>query len=677
MRLVALALLLLALPAVAGEADDSCLKCHADRDALAKARQDPSRPIEPLLVDGPLFGRSVHAARGCTECHDGFDKHPHPKKAETVSCKDCHEEEAKALGKSVHGKAPEGKRAPECNDCHGTHDVLKASDPAARLYPLNVFRACGSCHFEHDPSNLDRDALLKEKYVGDEHGHGLVASGLVVSATCVACHGGHDIAPKDAPESRVAPRHVDQVCGKCHVGAYMDYRRSIHYAKFKDERQDGPRAAPTCTDCHTPHHIRRADDDFRIASVKSCSKCHTQRSATYGQTYHGKVARFGAGNGSGTRLVATCEACHGNHAILPASDPASKIHPDRIVATCGQCHKDAHREFTTYLVHADPRDGERYPKVHFVYVVMTGLLIGTLILGGFHAVLWLVRSLAAGEWRRHAHAQGGRHVRRWRRRYVTFHIWMMTSVLVLASTGLPLHYSDRPWARAVMGFLGGPGVAGTIHRIAAVGLTLLFIVFLGDLARRILWKREKGLLAAENTMLPRWKDVQDLWGNLRWFLFLAPRPRYDRWTYWEKFDFWAAFWGLFVIGVSGLMLWFPVQATRIVPGWFLNAAIVVHGIEALLDIAFIFTVHVFHANLRPDKFPMDTMFWTGRMPEAEFLNDRPLEYERLREAGKLEAAYAAEPARRTRAVAYVIGTAALLVGFFFVAAMVVALLDGA
>jgi cytochrome b subunit of formate dehydrogenase len=177
-------------------------------------------------------------------------------------------------------------------------------------------------------------------------------------------------------------------------------------------------------------------------------------------------------------------------------------------------------------------------------------------------------------------------------------------------------------------------------------------------------------------MLPRWKDFQDLWGNLRWFLFLAPRPKYDRWTYWEKFDFWAAFWGLFVIGISGLMLWFPVQATRIVPGWFINAAVVVHGIEALLDIAFIFTVHVFHANLRPDKFPIDTMFLTGRMPESEFRHDRPLEYERLRDAGKLEEIYAAEPARRSRIAAYVIGTIALLVGFFFVAAMIVAVIDG-
>jgi cytochrome b subunit of formate dehydrogenase len=670
------ALLLCLLPAGAGEGDEACLKCHADRAALEKAREDPSRPVDRLLVDRDRFGRSVHASRGCAECHDGFDKFPHPKKAETVSCSDCHDDQATALAKSVHGKVAEGKRAPKCADCHGVHDVFKATDPDSRLYPLKVYLVCGSCHFGNDPTGLDKNALLKEKYLGDEHGYGLVRAGLVVAATCVSCHGGHDIAPKDAPSSRVAPQHIDQVCGKCHVGAYLDYRKSIHYAKFKEEPEGAPRSAPTCTNCHTPHHIHRADDDFRLQSVKACSNCHPQRSATYRQTYHGKVARLGAPLGYGGNRIATCEACHGNHAILPRSDPASKINPANIVSTCGQCHEGAHAEFATYLVHADPRDGEHYPKVHLVYAVMNGLLISVLILGVLHALLWLIRSLAAGEWRHPPHDPAGRTVRRWRRRYVTFHIWMMTSVLVLASTGLPLHYSDRPWSHVVMGLLGGPAVAGAIHRMAAIALTLLFVVFVGDLARRVFWQREKGLLAAENTMLPRWKDVQDVWGNIRWFLFLAPRPRYDRWTYWEKFDFWAAFWGLFVIGLSGLMLWFPVEATRFVPGWFLNAAVVVHGIEALLDIAFIFTVHVFHANLRPDKFPIDTMFLTGRMPEAEFRHDRPLEYERLRDAGQLEAIYAAAPRDRTRMAAYVIGTIALLVGFFFVTAMIVAVFAG-
>jgi len=270
--------------------------------------------------------------------------------------------------------------------------------------------------------------------------------------------------------------------------------------------------------------------------------------------------------------------------------------------------------------------------------------------------------------------KGARWVRRWPPAYVIYHMVMMSTVLVLSTTGLPIHFADKEWSRKLMSLFGGPVVTGYVHRFAAVVLGLLFLVYLVHLAGRMA-KREKGLFKGPSTMLPRWKDLQDFWGNVRWFLFLAPRPKYDRWTYWEKFDFWAAFWGLFVIGISGLMLWFPIWWTRIVPGWFINAATVIHGIEALLDIAFIFTVHVFHANLRPDKFPMDTMFLTGRIPEAEFRHERPLEYERAVAEGRLDALYTTKPARRTRITAYVIGACALAVGFFFVAMMAIAVIQ--
>ena len=121
------------------------------------------------------------------------------------------------------------------------------------------------------------------------------------------------------------------------------------------------------------------------------------------------------------------------------------------------------------------------------------------------------------------------------------------------------------------------------------------------------------------------------------------------------------------------MLWFPVEATKFLPGWFVNAAVIVHGIEALLDIAFIFTVHIFHANLRPDKFPMDTMFLSGRISEKEFAHERPEEYDRAVRERAVEAMMARTPPRGLRILAYVIGSAALFVGFFFVVAMIVAL----
>lgn len=116
----------------------------------------------------------------------------------------------------------------------------------------------------------------------------------------------------------------------------------------------------------------------------------------------------------------------------------------------------------------------------------------------------------------------------------------------------------------------------------------------------------------------------------------GPRPSYGRWTYWEKFDYFAVFWGVAVIGLSGLLLWFPTFFTRVIPGWLLNVATIVHSDEALLAVGFIFTVHFFNTHFRPEKFPMDTVIFTGGIPLDEFKQDRPREYEELVASGELE-----------------------------------------
>src|SRR6185369_13156212 len=138
--------------------------------------------------------------------------------------------------------------------------------------------------------------------------------------------------------------------------------------------------------------------------------------------------------------------------------------------------------------------------------------------------------------------------------------------------------------------------------------------------------------------------------SLLWFLGRGPRPDYGRWTYWEKFDYFAVFWGVTIIGATGLLLWFPEVFTHVVPGWFLNVATVVHSDEALLAVGFIFTIHFFNTHFRPEKFPMDTVIFTGTIPLEEFKQDRPAEYEELAESGELEARLEPTPdAREVRA----------------------------
>jgi len=132
------------------------------------------------------------------------------------------------------------------------------------------------------------------------------------------------------------------------------------------------------------------------------------------------------------------------------------------------------------------------------------------------------------------------------------------------------------------------------------------------------------------------KDVQDLIGNFKWFIGKGPRPQYGRWTYWEKFDYFAVFWGMFVIGSTGLILWFSEFFTNFIPGYMINVATIIHSDEALLATGFIFTVHFFNTHLRPEKFPMDVVIFTGRIPLAEFKIDRPGEYEEIMKKGELD-----------------------------------------
>jgi hypothetical protein len=140
-----------------------------------------------------------------------------------------------------------------------------------------------------------------------------------------------------------------------------------------------------------------------------------------------------------------------------------------------------------------------------------------------------------------------------------------------------------------------------------------------------------------NSLVPRWKDLNDATGMFQWFFGKGPRPTFDRWTYWEKFDYWAVFWGMGIIGGSGMMLAFPYFTASIVPGWVFNVATLVHGEEAFLAAVFLFTVHFFNNHFRPEKYPPpDIVMFTGSMPLEDFRREHRLEYDRLVRSGQLD-----------------------------------------
>ena len=235
-------------------------------------------------------------------------------------------------------------------------------------------------------------------------------------------------------------------------------------------------------------------------------------------------------------------------------------------------------------------------------------------------------------------AKGQKQYRRFNRLNRSLHIMVIVSFLTLAATGMTLKFSYLPWAQALAKALGGFQSAGTLHRMGAILTFIYFSRHIYDLycRRKQSGKSWMEFVFGPEGMFPNKRDGEEFIGTLKWFLGRGSRPEYGRWTYWEKFDYFAVFWGVAMIGFSGLVLWFPEVFTRVLPGWFINVASIIHSDEALLATGFIFTIHFFNTHFRPDRFPMDPVIFTGRMTLEEFKEDRPREYEQLVREGRLE-----------------------------------------
>ncbi|MBI4397010.1 MAG: cytochrome C, partial [Elusimicrobia bacterium] len=402
-----------------------------------------------------------------------------------------------------------------------------------------------------------------------------------------------------------------------------------------------------------------------------CGRCHLEVANTYFETYHGKVSQLGYAK------TAKCHDCHGAHDVHPNGDPRSHLSRENIIGTCRKCHPSATRRFAGYLTHATHHDPRKYPWIFWTFWGMTALLIGTFAVGGLHTLLWIPRAFQI----RRAHPPKPfnpkeRYFVRFTRLNRLLHVSMMVSFITLALTGMTLKFSYTPWAVLLSRALGGFETAGYIHRTAAVIMFCVFFTHLWDLVRR---KRKeygtwRSMLLGPDSMLFSKKDLLQFIGTVKWYLGLGERPRFGRWTYWEKFDYFAVFWGVTIIGSSGLMLWFPEAVTRLIPGWLINVATIIHSDEALLATGFIFTIHFFNTHLRPDRFPMDLVVFTGRMSVEELRRERPEEYEALVAKGELEK-YIAEPfppvvVRTVQVLAWV----ALTIGFSLVIGILYAIL---
>lgn len=616
--------------------------------ATASAQDDPETTVKS----------SVHKGLSCTDCHVDIEENPRPQKK--VNCGLCHDDQKKEVAKSIHAELAKKKveDVPSCASCHGTHDIFRKTDIRSKVNHLKVDATCLKCHADADLTRRHPDmasADFVKGYGASVHGRAVHLKGLVVAATCSDCHSPHSMRPKEDPESTVHPKNVPKTCASCHQGIYEDWKVSSH---------GRAESGPVCTTCHGVHDMTTpVGKAFRLRAPNNCGGCHKEELGTYRDTFHGKATSLGM------FVAATCSDCHTPHRNLPKSDPLSTVHPGNLQKTCGECHPNASASFVKYNPHADPTKKEDSKLTYYVAKFMHLLILGVFAFFGVHTFLWLQRGVVAMARREFPHAPDATFVRRFSPVVIATHITIVCSFLGLVATGLPLRYSGEGWAKLVVDVLGGMEVTRFIHRFCAIATFGYAVWHVGWLVREVLLRKRFRLLWGPDSLVPRPKDVKDLWDNLKWFFYLGKPPRYGRWTYFEKFDYFAVFWGVPILGVSGLMMWFPGFFTRFLPGDLLNAAVIVHSEEALLAASFIFTIHFFHNHFRPENFPMDTVVFTGRMTLERFKHERPEEYEILVKSNRLNDVIVGPPSRPALLSARIFGTSALLVGLFLIAAI--------
>jgi thiosulfate reductase cytochrome b subunit len=659
---------------------EDCLACHEDADLEAETER--GKELQ-LFVDEVVLNGSVHADLLCTDCHRGakdFEDAPHNDgKPLQLNCGGCHEDVEKTYERSIHGvwHAKGDKTAATCKDCHGTHDILPSADRRSRTNRFNLHRTCAKCH--ESKVVLETRPIRYEQAVPDFidsiHGRALLIDGLIVAPSCNDCHGVHDILPSENPDSRVSREAVPDTCGKCHVLVEDIFNASVHGKTLNSHDT----SAPICTTCHRSHVSEPPySPEFRLQADRMCGQCHLEQLAGYRDTFHGKAIALGRPD------VAACYDCHGHHDIAKASDPASYISDARRVQTCRQCHPGANKNFANYIVHADYSDKAKYPQLYWVFWGMTALLIGTFAFFALHTALWLYRSMAlymsdSREWRNEK-----TQVREDTEEFTRFtpldrflHGLVIISFLMLVTTGMPLKFYYMHWAKVLLGLMGGQAVAAVLHRVGALITIFYFTVhvssviyglvkgrkrFMNPETGRLELKRIRQQFFGPDSPMPSIQDFKDIVAHNKWFFGKGPKPQFDRWTYWEKFDYMAVFWGVAMIGASGLIMWFPTFFTKLLPGWAINVALIIHSDEALLAAGFIFTFHFFNVHFRPDKFPMDRVMFSGRLTKAELLSERKKLYDRWVAEGTLEQHRAGEEWHSWKKIALPAGFFSFMVG---------------
>src|SRR5215469_12131322 len=265
-----LGLLLFASPLFAADKlkNADCLDCHTD-PANKRVVNGHAEPMALFPTNG--FAKSVHSALDCVDCHDGIKEMVHDKNVPPPNCAGCHDKEAKDYATSIHGMshAMGASGAAQCWDCHGSHEIVPVKHGDSPVFKMNLPRTCAKCHSN---TNLTKEYQIEfpqaaSQYMDSIHGTALLKMGLIVAPSCSDCHGAHAIKRSVDRESPINHANVAKTCGKCHVGVEDIYNQSVHGQLLAK----GDVRGPVCIDCHSAHQITNpTGDKFKSVSDQIC-----------------------------------------------------------------------------------------------------------------------------------------------------------------------------------------------------------------------------------------------------------------------------------------------------------------------------------------------------------------------------------------------------------------------
>jgi formate dehydrogenase gamma subunit len=587
----------------------TCADCHdgTDKDA-------------PIVTQS-MIESSVHEGSDCTECHEDVEEEgEHESELEAVYCGGCHEDEEEVYlkhGVMMVGVDPD---IPGCADCHGSHEILVSTDEDSQVHPLNMPETCGFCHEDYALTEKHR-FLAKhpvESYRESVHGKA-TAGGRYKAATCNDCHstGGtaHQILPPGDPRSTINHFTIPRTCGECHEAIEKDYWEGIHGQLTLRGETD----SPVCTHCHGEHQIISPDDPRSSVSPThvaeaTCAPCH--ESASLNEKYGipaGRLASFvdsyhGLKSKAGDITVANCASCHGAHRVLPHTDPSSSIYTDNLQETCGECHPGISKALAQSKIHTV--GWARMSGWPDFFAVLYMMIITVTVTG-------MLAYIGLDFWRRVRDVMRLEQVRRMTRWELAQHTALLISFVALVITGFALRFADSWWAVMLFGREGGFPLRNLVHRVAAVLLILLSLMHLFYL---------RGTRGQEfiRQIFPSLEDVRHLGQMIQYNLGrIDERPNFGRFSFVEKFEYWALVWGMLIMSVTGIMLWWDNYVVLLLPKGVLDVMLVIHYYEAWLATLAILIWHVYSTVFSPGVYPMNPSWLTGKMPVEQYRHEHP------------------------------------------------------